>query len=146
MSDEEAMEAAGGRNYPALVAAFETMGPLAEWQLSPPATDRKGFRLAVENMRPGYAWAEGEHAGYALHCALCRSAGLNPLLPGVAPVLGEYLGLSRQGYHRLIRQGEIVAIARAAVRAGLYVILRPPKEEGKEMRWAIGDVPVEVQP
>lgn len=129
-----------------LAEIMTTMGPQGEWQVAPPATDRKAIRAAVEAMRPGMCWASGPHAGFALHCALCRGAGVMPTAPGVAIALAERLGLTRQGYYRLIRRGETLSVVNAATAAGLYAIALPPAEGSGSIRWVIGDQRMEVSP
>lgn len=129
-----------------LRAVMESMGPQHEWMLDPPVNTREQIKAAVLARRKGMAWAEGEHAGWVLHCALCRAAGVHPQAQGLANAFADSLGISRQNYYRLIRNGETVACVNAAARARLVLVIRPPEDPAGKLRWIATDMPIELTP
>lgn len=118
------------------------LGPQADWILNPPIATVKGAKEAVQNRRPGMAWSSSSSPGAALHGAVCRAAGVHPSTHGTAGAVAAVLGLSKQGYWRLVTRGGAETVVRAAMRLGYYVLVRPG--ESGDPTWTVGDMPLEV--
>lgn len=111
------------------------MGPEG-WQ----TVDDGAVDEALASRRPGLAIATASTPGMALHCAICRSAGVRPDAHAVMAAAARMFDMPKQKYWWTVNRGGLQTISALAAGLGYYVVSLP------NGRFVVGDMPVQVSP